>query len=65
MCHIDNMTAKQFNELRVKAGYSQEKLAKAMRVSIRTVSRWEAGKVPKLAELALKYIIEQQQKGAR
>jgi len=60
------MTGKQFSDMRNKAGYTQERLAKAMRVSIRTVSRWEAGRVPKLAELALRYlIVEQQQKGAR
>lgn len=66
MWHIDNMTKKQFSDLRVKAGYSQERLAKAMHVSIRTVSRWEAGKVPKLAELALIHLTEKKRrKGAR
>ncbi len=59
------MTGKQFAELRNKAGYSQEKLAKAMRVSIRTIARWEAGKVPKLAELALQCIVDQQPKETR
>jgi len=66
ICHIDNMTSKQFAELRSGNGYSQERLAKAMRVSARTVARWEAAsRVPKLAELALLYLVDQRRKEKR
>jgi transcriptional regulator with XRE-family HTH domain len=53
------MTKQDFRRLRKSIGYSQVRLAKEMGVFVRTVSRWETGEVtmPKIAELALKYIV--------
>ena len=54
------MTAKEFRKLRLAAKYSQAKLCSELDVAIRTMTRWETGEtpIPKIAELALKYVIE-------
>jgi len=52
------VTKDKFKELRKRAGHTQASIAKAMGVHIRTVTRWEIGEwpVPRVVELALRYI---------
>jgi DNA-binding transcriptional regulator YiaG/predicted DNA-binding transcriptional regulator AlpA len=59
----DNMSDKEFRKLRQSMEYSQAMLSREIDVSIRGISRWENGEVaiPKIAELALKYIVEKHQ----
>jgi len=49
------MGAEQFQRLRKKKGYSQAEVARLLKVTVRTVSRWENGdrKVPHIAIMAL------------
>jgi transcriptional regulator with XRE-family HTH domain len=56
------MSGRRFRELRESIGYSQQRLAEEMEVTIRSISRWENGdfSIPKMAQLALKYIVEKQ-----
>ena len=58
------MTKQEFRRLRKSIGYSQARLAKEMDLFIRTISRWETGEiaVPKVAALALKYIVAAKRK---
>jgi transcriptional regulator with XRE-family HTH domain len=53
------MTGAEFRKLRRSIGYSQAKVCKEMDVAPRTVTRWETGEtpIPKMAVLALKYLI--------
>jgi DNA-binding transcriptional regulator YiaG len=61
------MTPGRFKKLRQSMGYSQVRLAEKMGVYVRTVSRWETGEVeiPKMAELALRYIADQENRRDR
>ena len=61
---MDIMTGGEFRKLRRSAGYSQAKLCRELDVSIRTMTRWERGEtpIPKLAVLALKYVIAEKVK---
>jgi transcriptional regulator with XRE-family HTH domain len=62
------MTSRKFRELRQDAKYSQAKLSRELDVAIRTITRWERGEtpIPKIAELALKYVSEKKRgKGRR
>jgi transcriptional regulator with XRE-family HTH domain len=61
------MTGSQFRKLRRGAGYSQAKVARELDVAIRTLTRWEREEtpIPKMAELALKYVIGNKEKGTR
>jgi DNA-binding XRE family transcriptional regulator len=61
------VTKDEFKELRTKAGHTQATLAKEMGVHLRTVTRWEIGEVivPRVVELALRYIAEHAQKKRR
>lgn len=61
------VTGNEFRRLRRSAGYSQSQLAREIDVTIRSLTRWETGEtpIPKIAELALKYITEKKQKGVR
>ncbi len=54
------MTGKQFKKLRESSGLSQTQLAKEIDMYVRTISRWETGElpVPKVAELALRFIAQ-------
>jgi transcriptional regulator with XRE-family HTH domain len=54
------MTGNEFRKLRATGGYSQAKLCRELDVAIRTMTRWETGEtpIPKIAELALKYVVE-------
>jgi transcriptional regulator with XRE-family HTH domain len=49
------MSAKRFKKLRGEKGYSQSEVARLLKVTVRTVSRWENGdrKVPHIAIMAL------------
>jgi DNA-binding transcriptional regulator YiaG len=62
-CLPDDMSGSAFRKLRESIGYSQERLSKEMDVSVRGISRWENEEValPKIAELALRYIVEKRQ----
>jgi transcriptional regulator with XRE-family HTH domain len=62
-----SVTGNEFRRWRRSAGYSQSQLAREIDVTIRSLTRWETGEtpIPKIAELALKYIIEKKQKGVR
>lgn len=54
------MTKDEFKKLRETAGHTQASLAVAMGAHVRTVWRWELGEtiIPKVVELALRYIAE-------
>lgn len=58
--HITSMTKTEFKKLREGAGHTHESLAAAMGVHLRTVWRWELGEtvIPKVVELALRYVAE-------
>lgn len=58
------MNKNEFKELRETAGHTQATLASVMGVHLRTVWRWELGEsiVPKVVELALRYIAEHAKK---
>ena len=62
-CPADNMSGNEFRKLRMSMNYTQERLSKEIDVSVRGISRWEHGDIaiPKIAELALRYIIEKHQ----
>jgi DNA-binding XRE family transcriptional regulator len=57
---ILRMTKQEFKRLRKSVHYSQAKLAEKLDLYIRTISRYETGElnIPKVAELALRYIVE-------
>ena len=62
------MSGDEFRKVRKAMGLSQDALSKMIDVSTRGVRRWENGEVaiPKIAELALRYLAEQsRKKGAR
>jgi len=54
------VTKDEFKKLRQAAGHTQASLAEAMGVHLRTVWRWELGEtiIPKVVELALRYVAE-------
>jgi len=49
-------SAKEFKRLRKMKGYSQTELARLLKVTVRSISRWETGeqKAPEMAVLAVK-----------
>jgi transcriptional regulator with XRE-family HTH domain len=55
MVYSLRVSAKEFKRLRRNKGYSQSQLARILKVTVRTVSRWENGKrkVPHIAIMAL------------
>jgi transcriptional regulator with XRE-family HTH domain len=55
------MVGSEFKKLRLSASYSQSQLADVLNVTIRTLTRWETDEVPipKVAELALKYVVNE------
>ena len=61
------VTGKKFRDLRNSAGYSQSQLSWEIDVTIRSLTRWETGEtpIPKIAELALKYVKEKKPKKPR
>jgi len=52
---------REFKRMRKSIGYSQAKLAKEMGVTVRSITRWETGQfpIPKMAELALRFVVQQ------
>jgi len=62
-----NVTKDEFKKLRTKAGHTQASLSDEMGVHLRTVTRWEIGEVviPRVAELALRYIAQGTKKKRR
>lgn len=58
------VSKEEFKRLRKGAGHTQATLAKEMGVHMRTVTRWEIGEIiiPKVVELALRYIAEHAKK---
>jgi len=50
------MVSEELRDWRQSNGYSQSRLANALKVDVMTVSRWERGKreIPSFLELALK-----------
>jgi transcriptional regulator with XRE-family HTH domain len=54
------MKPEAFAKLRLEAGFTQAELSRELDVTIRSITRWETGEtpIPKLAELALRYVIE-------
>jgi transcriptional regulator with XRE-family HTH domain len=62
------VTGNEFRKLRRSGGYSQAQLSREIDVTIRSLTRWETGEtpIPKIAVLALKYVIEKKaEKGTR
>jgi transcriptional regulator with XRE-family HTH domain len=64
LCHKAFVTNDEFKRLRESAGHTQVALAVAMGVHVRTVWRWELGEtvIPKVVELALRYVAEHPEK---
>ena len=62
-----SVTGNAFRRLRKSGGYSQSQLSQELDVRIRSLTRWETGEtpIPKIAELALRYVVEKKQKGTR
>ena len=60
LCHKQLVTKDEFKKLRETARHTQASLAGAMGVHLRTVWRWELGEtiIPKVVELALRYVAE-------
>jgi len=61
------VTKGEFKKLRESIEYSQARLSTEMDVTIRSLTRWETGEVaiPKIAELALRYIADRTKKKRR
>jgi len=61
------VTKNEFTKLRRSIDYTQARLSKEMDVSIRSLTRWETGEVavPKIADLALRYIADRTKKKRR
>jgi transcriptional regulator with XRE-family HTH domain len=61
------VSAKEFKQKREEKGYSQTELAKLLRVTVRTISRWETGEraVPGIAFVALEGLKKKMQRGKR
>jgi len=58
------VSATQFRKLRESKGYSQTELARVLKVTVRTISRWENGqrKVPHIAIMALESLKRKERK---
>jgi DNA-binding XRE family transcriptional regulator len=58
------VTKDEFKKLRDTAGHTQASLAVTMGVHLRTVWRWELGEtlIPKVVELALRYVAGRREK---
>ncbi len=55
--HYRGMNAKELKKVRTKLNMTQPELAARLRVTWRTVARWEAGsKIPETVRLALKQV---------
>ena len=63
----DLMKGSEFKKLRKLIGFSQSQLSKEMEVTIRSITRWETdvNAIPKMAELALRYLAQNSGVGKR
>jgi DNA-binding transcriptional regulator YiaG len=59
------MKPEELTKIRERLKFNQSQLAAELNVQRSTVSRWESGEVaiPKVAELAIRYLVLVQQKG--
>ena len=55
------MTGREFKKLRESTGLSQSQLGKELDLYVRTISKYENDDlvIPKVTELALRYIVQQ------
>ena len=53
------MTPEQLKERRIKAGLSQARLARLLRVSRQTLYKWEVGQhpIPGVAQVAIEHVL--------
>ncbi len=65
--YIYQVTKDEFKRLRKSASHTQASLSREMGVHLRTVTRWEIGEVviPRVVELALRYISQGTKKKGR
>jgi len=58
------VTGNEFRKLRKAGGFSQSQLAREIDVTIRSLTRWETGEtpIPKIAELALRYVVKKKKR---
>jgi transcriptional regulator with XRE-family HTH domain len=56
-----------FKKLRESVGFTQAEVAELLGVTIRSLTRWETGVLPtpRMAELALRYIVEKKKREKR
>jgi transcriptional regulator with XRE-family HTH domain len=61
------VSAKEFKKLRDEKGYTQTELADVLRVTSRTISRWETGrrKIPHIAIMAIQGLKKKGKGGKR
>jgi len=55
------MTGREFKKLRQSAGLSQSQLGRELDLYVRTISKYENDDlvIPKVTELALRYVVQQ------
>jgi DNA-binding transcriptional regulator YiaG len=60
MAKLPEMTAQEFGDIRQSLGFTQEKMAEAMGVDIRTVRRWENAErsIPGTAVILAKILVQ-------
>ena len=61
------MTGKEFKKLRQSTGLSQSQLGRELDLYVRTISKYENDDlaIPKVTELALRYVVQAKQKERR
>ena len=61
------MTGREFKKLRQSAGLSQSQLGRELDLYVRTISKYENDDlvIPKVTELALRYVVQAKQKERR
>jgi len=61
------MTGGEFKRLRQSVGLSQSQLARELDLFVRTISKYENNDmvIPKVTELALRYVVQQAKQKAR
>ena len=61
------MSGEEFRKLRRSINLKQSELGVLMDVSERGIRRWENGEIeiPRIAELALRYVVDAQKKGKK
>jgi transcriptional regulator with XRE-family HTH domain len=61
------MQGSQFKKLRESIGFSQSQLARELDLYVRTISKYENDdlSIPKVTELALRYVVDQKKRKER